>query len=189
MFLFPFWKTVHTVPTPFTVCVNCSVTIVATQSLQLGTVSDNFQLYLVISRSCFYRNYCCCVFFLLFLKNDRFNFSVTSSIKFFEKLKFPESFDLHNSSNCLNNVANLLKPPIFQVNKCEYKPAFSYILVECHIPPASPVNVPIESRSLRQNGTVPSNRIYKMLEIYFIHVVLPTNKLKLSFYASSLRKL
>ena len=43
--LFPLRKAGHTVPTPFTVGVNGSVTIVATQSLQLGAVSDNFQLY------------------------------------------------------------------------------------------------------------------------------------------------
>ena len=35
-------KAGHVVPTPFLVLVDCSVTIVAAQSLQLGVVSDNF---------------------------------------------------------------------------------------------------------------------------------------------------
>ena len=37
-------------------------------------------------------------------------------IRIFKKLKFPESSDIHDSSNHLNNVANLLKPLIFQVS-------------------------------------------------------------------------
>ena len=40
-----FRKAKH-VPTPFLVLVNCSVAIVAAQSLQLGAVSENFQFYL-----------------------------------------------------------------------------------------------------------------------------------------------
>ena len=36
--------------------------------------------------------------------------------------------------------------------------------------PDSPVNVLIESREIRKMVTVPSNRIYKMHEITFIHV-------------------
>ena len=38
---------------PFTVSVNGLASIVATQSLQLGAVSDNSQLYLVIFSSLF----------------------------------------------------------------------------------------------------------------------------------------
>ena len=41
-----FRKAEHVVPIPFLVQLNCSVTIVAAQSLQLGAVSDNFQLKL-----------------------------------------------------------------------------------------------------------------------------------------------
>ena len=37
--------------------------------------------------------------------------------------------------------------------------------------PDSPVNVLIESRNVRKIGTVLSNRIYKMHEITFIHVI------------------
>ena len=55
--------------------------------------------------------------------------------------------------------------------KFEYEIAFPYILVECHTLSDSPVNVLIESRSLRQNGTVSSNRIYKMHKITLIHVI------------------
>ena len=55
-----------------------------------------------------------------------------------EKLKFPEYSDLHDSSYRSNNVANLLKSLIFQVSKCEYKFAFSCILVKCHILPGQP---------------------------------------------------
>ena len=74
--LFPFRKAGLTVPTPFTVGVNGSETIVATQSLQLGAVSNNFQLYFSIFRRCFYRNYrCCCVSFLIFHQNGRFSIS------------------------------------------------------------------------------------------------------------------
>ena len=40
--LISFRKAGHVVPTPLLVLVNCSVTIVAAQSLQLGLVSDNF---------------------------------------------------------------------------------------------------------------------------------------------------
>ena len=47
--LISFRKAGHAVPTPFPVRVNCSVTIVATQSLQIGAISDNFQLYVLIS--------------------------------------------------------------------------------------------------------------------------------------------
>ena len=36
--------------------------------------------------------------------------------------------------------------------------------------PDSPVNVLIESRNVRETGTVSSNRIYKMHDITFIHV-------------------
>ena len=74
--LISFRKAVHVVPTPFLVRVNCSVTIVAAQSLQLGEVPDNFHFYLALFlRSCFYCNYCCSVFPLFFLHNGRFSIS------------------------------------------------------------------------------------------------------------------
>ena len=41
--LVSFRKAGHVVPTPFLVLVNCSVTIVAAQPIQLGMVSDNFK--------------------------------------------------------------------------------------------------------------------------------------------------
>ena len=68
-------KAGHAVPTPFLVRVNCSVTIVAAQSLQLGAVFDNFQFYLsLFFRSCFHCYYCCSVFFShFFLQNGRVN--------------------------------------------------------------------------------------------------------------------
>ena len=51
--LISFRKAGHVVPTPFLVRVNCSVTIVAAQSLQLGEVPDNFHFYLALFlRSC-----------------------------------------------------------------------------------------------------------------------------------------
>ena len=60
-------KAGHAIPTPFLVRVNCSVTIVAAQSLKLGAVSDNSQFYLsLFFRSCFHCYYCCIVFFLVF---------------------------------------------------------------------------------------------------------------------------
>ena len=39
--LISYQKAGHLVPTPFLVLLNCSVTIVESQSLQLGVVSDN----------------------------------------------------------------------------------------------------------------------------------------------------
>ena len=57
-------KAGHVVPTPFLVRVNCSVTIIAAQSLQLRAVSDNFQFYFILplfSRNCFHCNFCCSV--------------------------------------------------------------------------------------------------------------------------------
>ena len=42
--------------------------------------------------------------------------------------------------------------------KLHFRPFWSNITYS----PDSPVNVPIESRNVRKNGTVPSNRIYKM---------------------------
>ena len=73
--LFSFRKAGHAVPTPFTVCVKWSVTIVATQSLQIGAVSDNFQLselsisFVVIPTATIVVLF----FFLVFLEYGRFN--------------------------------------------------------------------------------------------------------------------
>ena len=66
--------------------------------------------------------------------------SVTSPFEFFN-LKCSEP-DLHDSSNCLNNVAFLLKPSIFQVSGYEFEIAFSSVLVECHILPGQPGQCP-----------------------------------------------
>ena len=60
---------------PFTVVLNGLATIVATQSLQLGTVSANsfvFDSDLRFSRSYLLRNYCCSDFLLVFFQNGGF---------------------------------------------------------------------------------------------------------------------
>ena len=89
--LISFRKARHVVPTPFLVRVNCSVTIVATPSLQLGAVSDNFQFYLsLFLRSCFYCNFCCSDFLLFFLQNDSYSTSqkCDATIRNFKNLKY-----------------------------------------------------------------------------------------------------
>ena len=59
--LFPLLKAEFTIPLPFTVGMNGLVTIVATQSLQLGAVFANTLLYFFTFRRSFSRNYrfCC----------------------------------------------------------------------------------------------------------------------------------
>ena len=61
---------------PFTVVVNGLATIVATQSLQLGTVSANSAVFfdsdILFSRSYLRRNHCCSDLFLLFFQNGGF---------------------------------------------------------------------------------------------------------------------
>ena len=52
--VFPLRKAGSTVPTPFTVVVNGSVTIVATQSLQLGAVQLYFSIMSSIISSCIF---------------------------------------------------------------------------------------------------------------------------------------
>ena len=74
--LFPHRKAEFTISLPFTVGVNGLVTIVATQSLQLGAVFANTLLYFSTFRRSFSGNYrCCCrnsrcgcVMFLVFFK-------------------------------------------------------------------------------------------------------------------------
>ena len=82
---------------PFTVVVNGLATIVATQSLQLGTVSANSAI-----RSYHYRNYCCSDFPLVFFQNG--GFCHVSEVR------------LHRLTNCPNNVTNLSKLSIRKVS-------------------------------------------------------------------------
>ena len=58
--LFPFRKAEFTIPLPFNVGMNGLVTIVATQSLQLGAVFAKTLLYCSTFRRSFSRNYPCC---------------------------------------------------------------------------------------------------------------------------------
>ena len=76
--------------------------------------------------------------------------------------------------NRLIKTANLQKLPIFPVyghNKISKTPRIlAQFWSNVTYSPDNPVNVFIETRGIHQNGTVPSNRFYKMHEITFIHV-------------------
>ena len=92
--LFPFRKAGHTNPIPFPVRVNCSVTIEATQSLRLGTVSDNFQLSVVISFVVVFTATIVVLFFSRFFPNwpfQSFLRNVTSQFEFL-KIKISRIF-------------------------------------------------------------------------------------------------
>ena len=114
------------------------------------------------------------VFFsLIFLQNGRFRLSQECDviIRNFKNLKYQNILTFTvclivqiTSLICQNcqlsrSAANNSKWPF-----CQFWSNITYS-------PDIPVNDPIESRSLRKNGTVPSNRIYKMHEITFIHAL------------------
>ena len=80
----------------------------------------------------------------------------------------------------------LLKPSVFSV-RCIKKiriptSHFRTFWSNVTFSSDSPVNVLIESRSLHQNGTVPSNRNYKLHEITFIHVISVHCKIQMASY-------
>ena len=163
-----------TTPPPFTVGVNGFVTIVATQSLQLRAVSANTLSYFLFLVVVFLATIVVVVFLFYFSsKNGRFVVSRKYDviIRNLKKLKYQNILAftvclIVQITSLIHQNCQFSRKAAINLN-LHFCPFWSKVT---HSPDSS-VNVPIESRSLRKNGTVPSNRIYEMNEITFIHAI------------------